>query len=95
MIIVGNRACMYACNLLMHAGTAGGHFGRDRTIDKICSRFYWKSMVEEIREYVKNCSQCQRMNPAFVKTNAKLHPISVQPKVWHQVYVHYNFYGIA
>ena len=24
----------------MHAGTAGGHFGRDRTIDKICSRFY-------------------------------------------------------
>ncbi|XP_064383224.1 uncharacterized protein LOC135348618 isoform X3 [Halichondria panicea] len=71
--------------ILEDCHAAGGHFGRDRTIDKICSRFYWKSMVEEIREYVKNCSQCQRMNPAFVKTNAKLHPISVQPKVWHQV----------
>ena len=69
----------------LHAGLGGGHFGRDKTLDKICSRFYWQFMVQEIREYVKCCKQCQQMNAAFVKTNAKLHPIPVQPKVWHQV----------
>ena len=68
-----------------HAGPTGGHFGRDKTLDKISSRFFWKHMVEEIRDYVSKCPECQKMNAAFVKTNAKLHPIRVEPKVWHQV----------
>lgn len=72
-----------------HGGTAGGHFGRDKTLEKICSRFHWRNMVEEIREYVKKCPQCQRMNANFIKSNAKLHPIPVQPKVWYQVSRYY------
>ena len=47
----------------------GGHFGRDKTLEKICSRFHWRNMVEEIREYVKKCPQCQRMNANFIKPN--------------------------
>ena len=69
-----------------HSGTAGGHFGRDKTTEKICSRFYWKNMFEEIRAYVLTCVQCQKMNARFVKSNAQLHPIAVQQKVWCQVY---------
>ena len=42
-----------------HGGAAGGHFGRDKTLEKICSRFHWRNMVEEIQE---KCPQCQRMN---------------------------------
>ena len=42
-------------------------------------------MVEEIREYVKKCPQCQRMNANFIKSSTKPHPIPVQPKVWCQV----------
>ena len=66
-------------------GEAGGHLGRDKTLAKICSRYYWKAMVDEIREYVRKCPQCQKNNTNFIKTNAKLHPIPVQPKVWCQV----------
>ena len=68
-----------------HGETAGGHFGRDKTIEKVCSRFFWKDMVEEIRTYVKNCPKCQKMNANFVKTIAQLHSVQVQPKVWSQV----------
>ena len=28
-----------------HGGAAGGHFGRDETLEKICSRFCWRNMV--------------------------------------------------
>eukprot|EP00731_Ephydatia_muelleri_P029862 Em0021g385a len=28
----------------------GGHFGRDKTLQKICSRFYWRDMTKHIKE---------------------------------------------
>ena len=34
-------------------------------------------LIEEIREYVKKCPQCQRMYANFMKLNTKLHPIPV------------------
>ena len=51
-------------------------------MEKITSRFFWRNMNEEIRQFVQNCDKCQRMNAKFVKSNAKLHPIPVSAKVW-------------
>eukprot|EP00731_Ephydatia_muelleri_P010665 Em0005g1251a len=68
-----------------HAGVAGSHLGRDKTIDKISARFFWKNMYEDIKKYVKECDVCQRMNPKFVKSNAKLHPVPVRAQLWHKV----------
>ena len=59
--------------------------GRDKTIEKICSRFFWKNMNSEIREFVQHCDKCQKMNPNFKKIAATFHPISVKDKVWHRV----------
>ena len=43
-------------------------------------------MTSEIREYVKRCDVFQHCNDAkFVKANAALHPIPVEPEVWQQV----------
>ncbi len=64
---------------------AGGHFGRDKTIEKICSRFFWKNMTDDIKEYVRRCDKCQRMSGKFHKCNSKLHPVVVHPAVWNQV----------
>ena len=63
----------------------GGHLGRDKTIEKITSRFYWRNMNAEIREFVAHCDRCQKTNPTFAKSNAKLHPIAVESNVWHKV----------
>ena len=63
----------------------GGHLGRDKTIEKIESRFYWRNMNGDIRDFVQRCDKCQRANPTFTKSNAKLHPIAVQSQVWHKV----------
>ena len=65
---------------------AGGHFGRDKTIEKVCSRVYWgKCMHAEIADFVKRCDVCQRVNDRFCKPPTELHPIPVSPEVWKQV----------
>eukprot|EP00731_Ephydatia_muelleri_P034765 Em0075g18a len=68
-----------------HAGIEGNHLGRDKTIQKISSRFFWKNINEDIRIFVQHCEKCQRTNAKFSKSNAKLHPIVPMPNVWHQV----------
>ena len=71
-------------NLIPNKG--GAHLGRDKTVEKITSRFYWKDMISDIREFVRVCDDCQRNNDVkFSKTNAALHPIPVTSKVWYQV----------
>ena len=50
---------------------------RDKTIEKIKRRFYWKNMNGDIRDFVQQCDKCQRANPTFT--------IAVQSQVWHKV----------
>lgn len=44
----------------------GGHSGQKRLYAKLRENFYWKGMVKDIAEMVKNCSKCQS-NKARVK----------------------------
>ncbi|KAL4388732.1 hypothetical protein GQ457_09G016560 [Hibiscus cannabinus] len=49
---------MYHC----HAAACGGHFGGNRTADKILqSGFYWPTLFKDIHAFVKACDRCQRM----------------------------------
>ena len=59
----------------------GSHLGRDKTIEKISARVFWKNMYDDIKKYVKGCDACQLMSPKFVKCNAKLHPVPVHAQV--------------
>ena len=60
---------------------AGGHMGRDKTYEKVASRFYWDALDRDVREYVQHCDVCQRTNDAkFNKGNAALHPIKLNPR---------------
>eukprot|EP00731_Ephydatia_muelleri_P031393 Em0022g907a len=63
----------------------GGHFGRDKTLQKACSRFYWHDMTNDIKEHIRTCDVCQRTNKKLSKASAELHPIPVRSEVWHQV----------
>jgi len=68
-----------------HIHVLGGHLGRDKTIKKICSRFFWKNMCDDIKEYIRQCDRCQRMNCKLQKSNAELHPVPIHPVVWNQI----------
>ena len=75
------------CKLLSikYLCTGGGHFGRDKTIEKVCSRYYWSSVQIDIRSYVASCECCQKCNLKLQKQPSKLHPIVVKPEVWQRI----------
>ena len=63
----------------------GGHFGRDKTLQKVCSRFFWHSVHADVRSYVRSCDKCQRTNAVLKKQPGQLHPISIHPQVCKRV----------
>ena len=65
----------------LHSDKLSGHFGRDKTRQKVCSRYYWRGMVKAIDNYVETCQVCQRYNPRLLKAPKQLHPIPVK-EVW-------------
>ena len=82
--------------MIMCLETLEGYFGRDRTLEKVTSRFFWEDMYADIREFVKSCDKCQRANDTkFAKIDAVLHPIAVESKVWNQVGCVHLFFNRA
>ena len=65
----------------------GGHLGRDKTREKVSSRFFWKTQMKDVDEFDKTCDMMFAKAPIygakFIKTAAPLHPIPIQPSVWH------------
>ena len=42
--------------------------GRDKTREKVSSRFFWKTLMKDVDEFVKTCDVCQSTNGAkFIK----------------------------
>lgn len=46
----------------MHDDPAGGcHFGRDKTRDKVASRYFWHGQLDDVDYYIKTCEKCQKV----------------------------------
>ena len=70
----------------MHEGPGGGHFRVSRIQNKLCRKFFWPTMVEDIKYYVKTCKKCQRMNrSSLLKPKLSLKPIPVPSKIFAQI----------
>jgi len=41
-----------------HDSPAGGHFGINRTLEKIRKRFYWTSCKQDVEEWCRSCKIC-------------------------------------
>ena len=44
----------------MHDTRTGGHFGRDKTIERLKQSFYWYGMARDAKNYVESCGICRR-----------------------------------
>ena len=49
---------------LCHDGRTGGHFGRDRTMNRVRSKFYWFNFHEDVQRWVRSCETCQAVKGA-------------------------------
>ena len=69
----------------IEAAALGGHLGRDSTIARLTTKYWWPKMWVDIENYVKNCERCQKNSNKFDKAGDQLHSIPVQPVPMQQV----------
>ena len=60
----------------------GAHFGRDKTTRKIQERYYWPTMMEDIRNHINSCLPCAQNNHRRQKPPGKLKPIPPPEGIW-------------
>lgn len=46
-----------------HKARLTGHFGVTKTYNRIRQRFQWPGLLEDIREYIRKCTTCQKTKP--------------------------------
>ncbi|CAJ2661631.1 unnamed protein product [Trifolium pratense] len=66
----------------LHDSAVGGHSGRDCTIARVKSLFFWKGMAKDIHNYIKNCVVCQRNKSDLSACPGLLHPLPIPTKIW-------------
>ena len=71
--------------ILAECHDAGGHLGRDKTMELIKRRFHWVGMDKMIEQYVVSCDACQRNKPSQQAPMGLLMPLPIPDKPWEQV----------
>lgn len=69
----------------LHDSPVGGHSGRDATLHRVKSLFYWPKMGTEIQNYVRNCSICQTNKYDNSAKSGLLQPLPVPDGVWESI----------
>eukprot|EP00854_Cymbomonas_tetramitiformis_P034589 gene34589-biopygen33966 len=47
-----------------HASVSAGHAGRDKTMERVLRRFWWKGAAEDVGRWVSSCAICQAVRPS-------------------------------
>lgn len=59
-----------------HSDEITAHLGPSKTYGRLCQRFYWLGMKDDVIEYVRSCKGCQ-LRKARYRPQGLLHPIPV------------------
>lgn len=69
-----------------HDSPFGGHFGVNKTYEKVKSRYRWEGMKKDIENYVKVCKKCQ-LNKGSKLTKKPLVLTGVSVRPWERLYI--------
>ena len=59
----------------VHCKETAGHLDTDKTIEKIKSRFFWTNLSKDVKKFVKECFECQKVKPPKTYCKPKLMPL--------------------
>ena len=68
-----------------HDNPLGGHFGVDKTTDRVRRSYHWLGMDRLIRAYIRTCDSCQRNKPSLQKPGGLLQPFPNPNEPWERV----------
>ena len=56
----------------LHAGPCGGHFGCEKLLKQVQSRFFWVGMCDDVDAFCKECDRCAGRNSPSPKPRAAM-----------------------
>jgi len=87
VVILRNSSLISLVLQEYHDSSKGEHFGVAKTVERICTNFYWPDMQKHIREYVLNCSIYQKAKSKTKLPIGLLQPLSVPSQIWEAIYM--------
>ena len=70
-----------------HASVSPGHAGRDKTLERVLRRFWWKRATEDVGRWVASCNTCQSVRPRNCYPDGLLNPHTIPTRLWQVVSV--------
>ena len=64
---------------LAHDVSMAGHLGRERTLTRVRRRFWWPGVAQDVAEYCRTCSECQKTAKKSTKVPLIPMPIMGEP----------------
>ncbi|MGI4793839.1 MAG: RNase H-like domain-containing protein, partial [Janthinobacterium lividum] len=71
--------------LLELAHDAVGHFGRDRTLERLQRHCVWDGMSKEVADYCRGCAVCAVTKTASTAPAGQLVPLPIPERAWDSV----------
>ena len=68
-----------------HDSVLSGHLGMDKTYDLLARSFYWPSMQEDVREFVRTCPTCAATKSSNKQRPGLLQPLPIPSRNWEMV----------
>lgn len=66
----------------LHGSSTGGHLGRDVTLQRIRSIFYWKGMSTNIQAFIRSCPVCPQCKYDTLASPGLIQLLPIPSNVW-------------
>lgn len=70
---------------LNHDAPSAGHFGIDKTVERVTRTYYWPGIWQTVRRYIGECEMCQRNKAERHPPYGQLQPIPTLRKPWETI----------
>lgn len=67
------------------AAGMSAHRGRDAVVTTLSREYHWPGLSRDVREYIRTCETCQRVNDAHFKVVPEVRPVGAPRDVMKQV----------
>jgi hypothetical protein len=81
-LVLGDRATRTLVLASCHDEITSGHFGYDKTLERVKQIVWWPKMGDDIKLYCDTCAVCQRSKRATGKRLGLMQSIEAPKRPW-------------
>ena len=70
---------------MAHDVPSSGHFGIEKTLEKVARNYFWPGMKKSVQNYIKNCDSCQRIKSRNDLPGGLLQPLEIPSDRWESI----------